>query len=228
MNPTPAPIAGGGGVVGSFQQDYNTAWYAWRPAAMQPLYYGRPGVPIPQGSAPLNQTQFQALIDHLVANVPVNPVTGALVPIVEIIDYEGADPWTMNYVASQSYGDTWWPAGQGSKQSTQVIQMGQYGGTPPAGTAFTPIIMDISLLTPWPSSTPPTSPVIINDLVGIQELPGEFGPVPGISLGPNTPYPVGYSTSDSRGNFKVAVAYNMFGATYFWQLQVAAPAGGAS
>src|SRR5258708_4815063 len=89
----PTPIAGGGGVVGSYQQAYDLAWYASRPPQMQPLYYGRAGVVVPQGAQPLTQAQFEALISGLVQNPPKDD-KGVQVPIVEQIDYWQWEPYS--------------------------------------------------------------------------------------------------------------------------------------
>lgn len=210
-------------MANQYATDFDTAWYASRSPAERALYYGRPGVAIPEGSAILTIPQYQALYEHLCANPPVTP-TGQVRPLVHAIAGWGWGPFEANSDAVNQ-GVAWWPADQGDVTGSQVITPGEYAGTPPSGTPFTQVTMNINDLLaggsigPWPVPPSPPPPVVISDLVGIQELPGEFSPAAGVQIGPNTPYVVGYKTEDTRGTFKVDVSFNMFGATYFWRLQ---------
>jgi hypothetical protein len=220
----PAPTPGVYSAANAYQTAYNEAWYATRATQVQPLYYGRAGVTVPDGAAPLTQAQFIALVQHLVENIPVNPANGKLCPLVEGIDVFGGDPYTYNLIASQSYGYTWFPAGHGYTQSTEVIQIGQFVAPPPTGTPFTPITTDIADLLaggsigPWPAPPAP-APVVISDVVGLQMNNNQYASAYGVKVGPGTPYPVGTKETDLRGTFILGAFNNMFGVTYLWVLQ---------
>jgi hypothetical protein len=218
---TPAPTPG---MANQYATDFDTAWYMSRSPAERALYYGRPGVPIPEGASQLTVAQYQALYEHLVANPPVMP-NGQIRPLVHAIAGWGWGPYEANYDAVNQ-GVAWWPADEGNVTGSEVITQGEFAGTPPEGTPHTLVTLNVAdlleggVIGPWPADPAPT-PVVISDLVGILELPGQYASAPGVVV-PSAAIPVGFETSDTRGKFKLIFECNMFGPTYLWELQPAA------
>jgi hypothetical protein len=201
-----APTPGVFSLANQYQSAFDEAYYTSRPPSFQPLYYGRPGIIIPEGLSPLTQTQFAALIAELIAAPPVNPVTGQPCPIIEQIEYWGWDPYTV-MTLSAMYGNTYFPPGQGPAESTEVITPGEYSGAIPPGC--NPVVTDYTKLTPWPTAAPPTP--VISDLVGPQEGAGSpfYGVPAGITL-PSLTQPIGSTATDSRGSFKLVLLPSPF------------------
>lgn len=202
---SPQPVPAGGGVVGSYQQKFNSAYYASRPTQFQAIYYGRPGVVVPQGAQPLTQAQFETLVAQWIANPPVNPTTGKTVPLIEQIDYWQLDPYSIEFNA-ELYGYTYFPPGQGNVQSTQVITSGDYKGTPPPGT--NPVTTNPDDLVPFPPFAP--APVVTTGpVVG----DWQFGPYYAVVGGDTSP--VGTQVTTPLGKFtkvKVPSAFPIGGA----------------
>jgi hypothetical protein len=205
----PVPTPGVASTANAYQAAFDTAYYASRPPQFQPLYYGRPGVTVPQGQGPLTQTQFNALIASLVATPPTNPTTGQPFYIIEQIECWGMDPYTVE-LWNAAYGNTYFPPGAGNVTGSLVITPGQYSGPVPLGD--NPVVTNLALLTPWPSTTPTTAatPTTVGPAVPGTNLFEILGPIP----------PVG--TLDTSGKYTVVAIpqAGMFATgtpTYYWQ-----------
>ena len=215
----PAPTPGTAGLANDYMTAYDTAWYDTRSPEERALYYGRAGVVIPEGASQLTIAQYKALYEHLCANPPKTP-DGKVRPLVHAIAGWGWGPYEANFDANLQ-GVNWWPPDEGDVVGTEVITKGEFSGPPPA-TPHTVVTLNIADLLaggsigPWPSPAAP-APVVVSDLVGREELPGEYAT--NVHIGPNTPYPVGAETTDARGKFKVIVKWNMFGPTYLWTIE---------
>jgi hypothetical protein len=106
----------------AYQTAFNTAYYASKPPAFQPLYSGRPGAAMGAADC-LMQAQAWTLVGQLIAQGWV---------VDEEIDAEGMDPYTTMFMR-ELYGQTWEPAGFGAVTSTDVVTLGEYTGPVPAG-----------------------------------------------------------------------------------------------
>jgi len=141
----------------AYQSVFNAAYYASKPPVFQPLFGGRPGVPVSNGPT---QDQAWALVGQLIAQGWV---------IDEEIDAEGMDPYTTMFMR-QLYGNTWEPAGLGEVQSTEVLTPGQYKGQVPAGQIKVSTMVED--YPPYPVAVPvaPPNPQVSNP-VGIRIIP---------------------------------------------------------
>ena len=129
----------------AYQTAFNTAYYASKPPAFQPLYAGRPGAAM-SSSTPLTQDQVWTLVGQLIAQGWI---------IDEEIDAECMDPYTTMFMR-ELYGNTWEPAGLGATQSTEVLTPGQYSGPVPAGQIKVSTM--ISDYPPYPVPAAPVTP----------------------------------------------------------------------
>jgi hypothetical protein len=219
----PAPIAGGGGTVGSYQQAFNTAFYNRLPDYLKAIYYGRPGVAIPAGAQPLTESQFAALFAQWQANPPVNPATGKTVYPVQQIDYWMWDPYTANFDA-ELQGVAWWPPAGGPMESAEVILPGTrtLASAPAACTLVSTTLADWiaqawpASPTPAPSDTDPVGPQEFGNVYGVQ------GPVPAWPAGSPAP-----TYTDTRGTFTLSRVASPFpiatgSLSYVWLLTTAA------
>jgi hypothetical protein len=129
----------------AYQTAFNTAYYASKPPAFQPLYGGRPGAAM-ASSYPLTQDQAWALVGKLIAQGWV---------VDEEIDAEAMDPYTTMFMR-ELYGQTWEPASLGETQSNQALTPGMYSGPVPAGQIkVSTMIEDYP---PYPVPIPPVPP----------------------------------------------------------------------
>jgi hypothetical protein len=200
MSTEPSPIAGGGGIASSYQQQFNTAYYAAQDPRKQPLYNSRPGG-ANANVAQLSQADTLALINSLIA---------AGVTIDEQIDYWGWDPYTVMSLR-QVQGIGWVEPGLGNVDLAIVVTPGEFSGTPPAGAIITST--NITSYPPFPP-TAPALPATAPDPVG----PLEIGPYYGV-IGTDPPA----TYTDSRGTFKlvqIPSAFPIAGGTLetFYQL----------
>ncbi len=172
MNPAPpAPTPGTSSVANQLQTIFDTAYYASKHPAMQPLYWGRPGVPTPAGEFGLTQDQMWTLGATLIQQ-------GHLVD--EEIDLQGWDPYTIMWQREFIYGNTWEPAGMGKTQSTEVLTPGQFTGAVPPGAI--PVTLDLAAYPPYPVQpvgppVPPPMPKLANP-VGVLRI--QFGAKPAV------------------------------------------------
>jgi hypothetical protein len=162
---TDTPTPGVASAANAYQTAFNTAYYASKPPAFQPLYNGRPGSASP-GALPLTQDQAWSLIGQLIAQGWT---------IDEEIDAEAMDPYTTMFMR-ELYGNTWEPAGMGDVQSTEVLTAGQYTGPVPAGQI--PVSTMIEDYPPYP--------VAVTDAPVIPPIPQVANPI-GIRIIPQVP-----------------------------------------
>lgn len=107
--PPPTPLPGGGGIPGSYQNAYNTAYYKSRPPELQPFYYGRPGA---EPGTPLTADEITALADDL---------ADRHIDFDQEVDYWGNDPYGTNFQRTQVYGYTRVPVGTGNLPEPPVV-----------------------------------------------------------------------------------------------------------
>jgi hypothetical protein len=131
----------------AYQTAFNTAYYASKPPAFQPLYGGRPGAAM-TSATPLTQDQAWTLVGQLIAQGWI---------IDEEIDAEAMDPYTTMFMR-ELYGNTWEPAGMGAVQSTEVLTPGIYDGPVPAGQIKVSTMIEDYPPYPVPTTTTPVSP----------------------------------------------------------------------
>jgi len=136
---------GASSAANAYQTAFNTAYYASKPPAFQPLYAGRPGAAMASSTA-LTQDQVWTLIGQLLAQGWI---------IDEEIDAECMDPYTTMFMR-ELYGNTWEPAGLGATPSTEVLTPGQYSGPMPAGQIKVSTM--ISDYPPYPVPVAPVTP----------------------------------------------------------------------
>jgi hypothetical protein len=177
----------------AYQTAFNTAYYASKPPAFQPLYGGRPGCPITAG---LMQDQTWTLVGQLIAQGWT---------IDEEIDAESMDPYTTMFMR-QLYGNTWEPAGLGAFQSSQVLTPGEFSGPVPAGQIkVSTMIEDYP---PYPVTvvpvTPPTplasNPIGIRIIPQVPSQPNYAGDIFRCAVA-NDGYAIGSSWSGASGAF---------------------------
>jgi len=142
----------------AYQTTFNTAYYASKPPAFQPLYGGRPGCPV---TTELTQAQAWGLIGQLLAQGYV---------IDEEIDAEAMDPYTTMFMR-ELYGNTWEPAGLGALESSEVLTPGQYSGPVPSGQIKVSTMIEDYPPYPVPIApvTPPTPQA--SNPIGIRIIP---------------------------------------------------------
>jgi hypothetical protein len=154
---TPAPIAGGGGVPGSYQRNFNIAVWQSKPPAFQPLYNGLSGAPNEKQSQ-LSLTDRNALLKSLFAS-------GALVdPWID----QGLDPFTAMY-AREDQNWAWVKSGTGLDTSTEVMGQGNSLPAPPGTIIVSTNIADyvpnpqtMLIVNPPPPAPPPIGSKIPN------------------------------------------------------------------
>lgn len=117
------------------------AYYASKPAMMQPLYNMRPTGP---QNPMLTSVQAVALINQCIA-------AGLLID--EEIDFWGWDPYTIMSDRLRQ-GILWVPAGLGAIDGTDVITPGEFSGAQPVGT----IKSSVTLSDYPPAVAPPANP----------------------------------------------------------------------
>jgi hypothetical protein len=150
----------------AYQTTFNTAYYASKPPAFQPLYANRPGAAMASSDS-LTQDQAWALVGQLIAE-------GWTVD--EEIDAEGMDPYTTMFMR-ELYGNTWEPSGLGPTQVTDISQPGavvtpgMYSGPVPAGQ-----IKVSTMIEDYPPYPVPIAPVAppnpqISNPIGIRIIP---------------------------------------------------------
>ncbi|HVO99532.1 MAG TPA: hypothetical protein VMT15_15785 [Bryobacteraceae bacterium] len=139
-----APTPGQTSAANAYQALFNTAYYASKAPAFQPLFSGRAGAQM-YAAQPLTQDQVNTLIAQLLAQGYI---------IDEEIDFLGMDPYTIMY-CRQQYGNTWVPAGLGDVPA-QTEPPVTYSGPVPAGAIKVSTM--ISDYPPYPVSAP-TEPV---------------------------------------------------------------------
>jgi len=143
MSTIPEPIAGGGGVVGSYQKNFNIAYFASKPPGWQELYNGMAGAPNENKPA-LDPSARKALLRNLFN-------AGAkLDPFIEGGD-GGVDPFTIHRVR-QNQNWAWVERGTGLDVSTDVMGMGNSLPCPPDGIITSTNIADYK---PYPIPVPP-------------------------------------------------------------------------
>jgi hypothetical protein len=192
-NPIATP--GVSSAANAYQTAFNTAYYASKPPAFQPLYAGRPGAMA--SSAPLTQDQTWTLIGQLIAQGWT---------IDEEIDAESMDPYTTMFMR-ELYGNTWEPAGLGAASSTTVLTPSEYSGPVPAGQiAVSTLISDYPPY-PVPANgpvTPPTpqaaNPVGVRIIAQIPSAPNYVGDVFRCAVA-NDGYAIGESWTGTSGAF---------------------------
>jgi len=180
----------------AYQTLFNTAYYASKPPAFQPLYGGRPGAAM-TSSNPLTQDQAWTLVGQLIAQGWT---------IDEEIDAEAMDPYTTMFMR-ELYGNTWEPAGFGAVQSSEVLTPGEYSGAvPPGQIKVSTLIADYP---PYPVTTttpvvPPTpqaaNPVGIRIIPQIPSAPNYVGDIFRCAVS-NDGYAIGDSWTGSSGTF---------------------------
>jgi len=137
----------------AYQTAFNTAFYASKPPAFQPLYAGRPGA-ADAAATQLTQTQTWTLIGQLLAQ-------GWIVD--EEIDAEGMDPYTTMFMR-ELYGNTWEPAGLGATQATSinepgaVVTPGSFTGPVPPGQIKVSTLLSDYPAYPVPAEAAPVVP----------------------------------------------------------------------
>jgi hypothetical protein len=185
----------------AYQTGFNTAYYASKPPAFQPLYAGRPGAAMASSDA-LTQAQSWALIGQLIAQGWT---------IDEEIDAETMDPYTTMFMR-ELYGNTWEPAGLGETQVTDigqpgaVVTPGMYTGPVPAGQIKVSTMIEDYPPYPAPAAPvpPPTpqasNPVGIRIIPQVPSQPNYVGDVFRCAV-PNDGYPIGASWTGTSGAF---------------------------
>lgn len=146
----------------AYQTTFNTAYYASKPPAFQPLYGGRPGCPVTTG---LTQDQAWTLVGQLIAQGWT---------IDEEIDAEGMDPYTTMFMR-ELYGNTWEPAGLGATQVTDIDQplavVTPYTGPVPAGQIKVSTLLTDYPPYPVPETPPPPPTPRAASPIGIRIIP---------------------------------------------------------
>jgi hypothetical protein len=150
----------------AYQTTFNTAYYASKPPAFQPLYAGRPGAAMASSNA-LTQDDTWALVGQLIAQ-------GWTVD--EEIDAEAMDPYTTMFMR-ELYGNTWEPAGLGKTQVASVndpgavVTPGMFTGPVPAGQIKVSTLL--SDYPPFPVPTTPAAPPTpqVSNPIGIRIIP---------------------------------------------------------
>lgn len=180
----------------AYQTAFNTAYYASKPPAFQPLYGGRPGAAM-SSSNPLTQDQAWTLVGQLIAQGWI---------IDEEIDAEAMDPYTIMFMR-ELYSNTWEPAGMGAVQSTEVLTPGIYDGPVPAGQIKVSTMLEdyppYPVLTTAPV-TPPNpqaaNPVGIRIIPQVPSQPNFVGDVFRCAVA-NDGYAIGDSWTGTSGAF---------------------------
>jgi hypothetical protein len=185
----------------AYQTSFNTAYYASKPPAFQPLYAGRLGAAMASSYA-LTQAQSWALIGQLI-------VQGWTID--EEIDAEGMDPYTTMFMR-ELYGNTWEPAGLGETQVTDISQPGavvtpgQFSGPVPAGQIKVSTMIEDYPPYPVPITpvTPPTpqasNPIGIRIIPQVPSQPNYVGDIFRCAV-PNDGYSIGASWTGTSGSF---------------------------
>jgi hypothetical protein len=193
-NPITTP--GVSSAANAYQTTFNTAYYASKPPAFQPLYGGRPGSAM-ASSYPLTQDQAWTLVGQLIAQGWT---------IDEEIDAEAMDPYTTMFMR-ELYGNTWEPAGFGAVQSTEVLTPGMYTGPVPAGQIKVSTMIQDYPPYPVPATTavtPPTpqsaNPVGIRIIPQLPSQPNYVGDVFRCAVA-NDGYGIGDSWTGTTGAF---------------------------
>jgi hypothetical protein len=168
-----APTPGQASAANAYQALFDTAYYASKPPAFQPLYSGRAGAAM-YAAVPLTQDEVNAQIARLLAQGYI---------IDEQIDFLGLDPYTIMYVRQQ-YGNTWVPAGLGDVSATSEPPV-MYTGPVPSGAIKVSTLLSDFPFYPIPPVdtpiTPPTpeaqNPVGIRIIAQVPSQPGFVGDV---------------------------------------------------
>jgi hypothetical protein len=170
---TPPPTPGVASAANAYQALFNTAYYASKPPAFQPLYSGRAGAQL-YAAQPLAQDQVNPLIAQLLAEGYT---------IDEQIDFLGLDPYTIMYVRQQ-YGNTWVPAGLGDVPGTSEPPAIYTGPVPAGAIKVSTLVSDYP---PYPVPvpnvpvTPPTpraaNPVGIRIIAQVPSQPNFTGDI---------------------------------------------------
>ena len=172
--PTPGPpTPGQASAANAYQALFNTAYYASKATAFQPLYSGRAGAALYK-SDPLTWDQVNTLISQLLAQGYT---------IDEQIDFLGMDPYTIMYCREQ-YGNTWVPAGLGDVPGTSEPPI-RYTGPVPAGAIKVSTLLSDYPPYPVPTPTEPVTPPIqqaanpvgIRIIAQIPQQPGNVGDI---------------------------------------------------
>jgi hypothetical protein len=193
-NPITTP--GVSSAANAYQTTFNTAYYASKSPAFQPLYGGRPGAAL-ASSYPLTQDQAWTLVGQLIAQGWT---------IDEEIDAEAMDPYTTMFMR-ELYGNTWEPAGFGAVQSTEVLTPGQYTGPVPTGQIKVSTMIEDYPPYPLPATTtvtPPTpqsaNPVGIRIIPQVPSQPNYIGDVFRCAVA-NDGFAIGDSWTGTSGAF---------------------------
>ncbi len=191
-----APTPGQASAANAYQALFDTAYYASKAPAFQPLYNTRAGA-LMSAAAPLTQDQVNALVAQLLAQGYV---------IDEEIDFLGMDPYTIMY-CRQQYGIPWVYPGLGN-----VLTSPESGVTPsgpiPAGAIKTSTLISDYPPYPVPASggpvTPPTpeaaNPVGIRIIAQVPAQPNFVGDVFRCAV-PNDGYGYGATWRGTTGLF---------------------------
>ena len=185
--------------MNAYQTTFNTAYYASKPPAFQPLYAGRPGAAMAASNG-LTQDQAWTLVGQLIAQGWT---------IDEEIDAEAMDPYTTMFMR-ELYGNTWEPAGLGETQVTDISQPGavvqpNVGPVPPGQIKVSTMIEDYPSYPippgPVPTPTPQSSnPVGIRIIPQIPAQPNYVGDIFRCAA-PNDGYAIGASWTGTTAAF---------------------------
>lgn len=131
--PEPSPFSG----PGSYEWEFNVAYYQSRGPKLQPFFYGRPGA---MPGDQLSPADAMALADKLYQEVP-------RVPFDEEIDAEGMAPYSTMYERSVVYGYTRVPYGQGDLGPNIPVNDDDFKG--PVVPGYLAVSIDIKDFPPY-------------------------------------------------------------------------------
>jgi hypothetical protein len=193
MTPTPGTASAGN----QYQTTFDMAYYASRPPEFQPFYWGRPGIPTPEGQTSMTSAQFIALVKQMLQSPPINPDTKLPCYMIEQIEVWGWDPLTAMLDAINN-GDGHFPPAGGFAQGSDAPGVAANAGPLAPGAPGTNVSTALHALWPVSAVVPPPT---VSDQVG----PLIFGPYYEV-LGTNPPA----VETDYRGTFKLGSIMSAF------------------